>query len=348
MPHSGKEKDEFMEKVVFASLGRKSGRVVVGPGRGLDNGVVAAWEGSVMLVTADPLSAIPAFGMRLSARMSVHLIASDFTASGVDPEYAAFTYNFPPSMKREQREAYVRAVGEECRLIGVAIVAGHTGSYPGGGYTVIGSGVMLGFAPEDGYVTPSMAREGDAVLVTKSAGMEAAATLALSFPQFLARRAGEGAVRRAAGMSRLCSTVTDSRAARTVGLGKGGVTSMHDATEGGILGAISEMAHASGKAFVVDREKVPVSEEAGAVCGAFGLDPLKTMGEGSLVITCARERVSALKAALARARIKATDVGRVEQGAGLWLSGRGETRRSEPGRDRFWAAYDRAARLGLK
>ncbi len=344
MRHGGKERNEFMEDVVYASLGRKSGRVVVGPGRGLDNAVVSAGEGRVMVVTADPVSAVPAFGMRLSAWMSVHLVASDFTASGVDPQFAALAFNFPPSMTSAQREEYVRATGDECDSLGIAIVAGHTGSYPGGGFTVIGSGVMFGIAPKDGYVTPSMAREGDVILMTKSAGIEATATLALSFPGSLGRKLGSALARRAGELAKLCTTVEDARAARRVGLGGGAVSSMHDATEGGILGALDEMSQASGKAFQVEAERIPVTEEARAVCGAFGLDPLRTMGEGALLITCAGEKVQQLKRLTG-----ATELGRVKRGAGLWLAGGGRPPRAfRPGRDRFWAAYDRGSGLGLK
>lgn len=349
MPHGGKERSDFMESVVYASLGKKSRSVVVGPGRGLDNAVVSVGGGRVVVVTVDPVSAIPAFGMRLSAWMSVHLIASDITSSGVDPQFATFAYNFPPSMTRAQREEYVRAVGAECARLGVAIAAGHTGSYPGGGFTVIGSGVMFGAAAEGGYVTPAMARDGDAIVMTKHAGIEAAATLAIAFPGFLAKRVGERTVRRAGAMARLCSTVEEARAARGAGLGVGGVSSMHDATEGGVLGALEEMAQASGKAFVVDAEEIPVSEEARAVCGAFGIDPLNTMGEGALLITCARERVRELERRLASAGAHAAEVGRVERGTGLWLGGGRRPRRAPlPGRDRFWTAYDRGLRLGYR
>jgi hydrogenase expression/formation protein HypE len=338
-----------MRRAVYSHLGAATRDLLVGPGEGLDNGVFRIGRGAVMIVTADPVSAIPSLGMRRSAWLSAHLIASDFTSSGVDPRFAVFAYNFPPAMAAAQREEYVRSMGDECRRLGVSIVAGHTGSYPGGGFTVIGAGTMLGIAPEGGYVTPSMAREGDAVLMTKHAAIEAAATLASSFPGFLGEKMGEAAVRRAAAMVALCTTVEDARSARMVGLGKGGVSSMHDATEGGVLGALAEMARASGKGFLVDAEKIPVTDEAKAVCAAFGLDPLSTMGEGALLITCSREKVDELGRRLSRAGIPAAEVGSVVRGVGVRLrhaAGRRPPRR--PGRDGFWAAYDRAVRLRLK
>ena len=252
-------------------------------------------------------------------------------------------------MTEAQKEEYVRSVGRECRNLGVSVTAGHTGSYPGGGFTVIGSGSMFGFAPKNGYVTPALAEEGDAVLMTKSAAIEATMTMALSFPGHLSSRLGAGLTRRAGSMVRLCTTVKDARAARRIGIGRGGLSSMHDATEGGVLGALEELSQASGKAFVVEPLKIPVSEEAGSVCKEFGLDPLLTMAEGALLITCSPSRVPELERRLSREGLPIAQIGEVVKGRGLWLSRNGRLGEARPaGQDRFWAAYDRAVRGRLK
>ena len=349
MVHGGKETNDFMEEVVYANLGHGSRSVRVGPGRGLDNGVVSVGRGRVMILTVDPMSAIPGLGMRRSAWLSVHLIASDYTASGCDPELALFSYNFPETMGGDEREEYVREVGAECKALGVAIAGGHTGSYPGAGFTVIGAGSMIGFAPERGYLTPSMARAGDSLVMTKCAAIEATASLALSFPAFMETRLGPDLAKKARDMYKLCTTVRDARLAREVGLGRTGITSMHDATEGGVLGAMEEMASASAKAFVVDSRKIPVPAEVKAVCSAFDIDPLATMGEGALLITCAPTRVSELCGTLGRSGIPATEIGRVKAGGGLWLEreGKGPLRR-RAARDPYWAAYDRSTRRRLE
>jgi hydrogenase expression/formation protein HypE len=176
----GKLDSRTMKRVVYRSLGSTSSKVVSGPGIGLDNAVLSIGESRRMLVTTDPVSIIPGVGMRASAWLSVHLIASDYTTSGLRPEFATFTYNMPKEMRVSEVEEYLRAVGRECRQIGVAVVAGHTGSYPGGGFTVVGGGTMFGFCRKGDYVDPTMAQPGDVILMTKGAAIEAAAMLALS------------------------------------------------------------------------------------------------------------------------------------------------------------------------
>lgn len=338
-----------MERSVYSHLGSDSGKVVVRPGKGLDNGVFRLEGGNLMIATVDPVSVIPAFGMKLSAWLSVHLIASDYTTSGLDPEYAVFSYNFPPRMGEAERGVFVSALGDACRELKVTIVAGHTGSYPGGGFTVIGAGTMMGEAGEGGYITPAMAEVGDSVVMTKQAAIEAAGSLATSFPLFTEKEGG--AVGKAEGRKLLaaCTTVQDARSARKIGVGPGAVTSMHDATEGGVLGGLDEMASASGKSFLVDPSLVRVSDEVRRVCAAFGLNPLETMGEGALLITCARGRVDELVRTLRRDGIRSTVIGEVEEGRGLSLRRRdGSTRLYAHRGDGYWRAYDRATRLGLK
>ncbi len=332
-----------MRDVVYRSLGKTSKRLRIGPGRGLDNGVVSLGGGRVMVLTVDPVSAVPSLGMRLSARLSVHLIASDYTTSGNDPEFATFSYNFPGEMNEADRETYVRAMGDECKNLGVAIAGGHTGSYPGSGFTVVGAGSMLGFSLDGLYVTPKMARAGDAIVMTKSAAIEATAYLALSFPRYTSRLTGRARAAGARNLIGLCSTVEDARIARRVGLGKDGVTSMHDATEGGVLGALHEMAGASGKSFSVSTDNIEVSSEAESVCSAFGIDPLATLGEGALLITCAQERVPELLRRMRRSGISAALIGTVEKGAGLRTLGKdGSEATLSPRGDGYWAAYESA------
>ena len=334
--------------VVYSSLGAGSRRVRVGPGRGLDDAAISVGGKRVLILTVDPISLIPPLGVALSAWLSVHLIASDYITCGSDPEFATFSYNFPPEVSGTDREEYVKRIGGECKRLGVAIVGGHTGSYPGARLTVIGTGSMLGLAREGRFVTSSMARDGDSLLVTKGAAIEATGTLAHSFPRFVEERTGRATAKKAQEVIGSCSVVEDGRAARRAGLGPDGVSAMHDCTEGGVLGALEEMAGASGMRFEVDPARVPVSQEAKTVCAAFSLDPLETMGEGALLVACSPERVDELKRRLSRKGVPVSEIGRVRNGEGLWLSRKKVLRRYRPHPDQYWRVYDRAVRAGLR
>jgi hydrogenase maturation factor len=344
----GKAGRELLEGVVYQNLGVKRSEVIKGPGRGLDNAVIGLGGKRVMILTVDPVSVIPSLGMELSGWLSVHLIASDYTTSGLRPEYATFSFNFPPELSGTDRKEYIRSIGEECSRLGVTVAAGHTGSYPGAGFTVIGAGSMFGFGRRRGFVDPSMARSGDMILMTKQAGIEATASLALSFPRYVEEKVGRLRASRAKKLIRSCSTVTDALTAARIGLGRGGITSMHDATEGGVLGGLEEMAYASGTAFHVNEGRINVSEEVGAVCGAFCLDPVDSLSEGTLLATCNPDRLDDLMDEFAESGIPIREIGSVRVGAGLWITeDGGRPKRIKPGPDRYWAAYRDAISAGL-
>ena len=115
------------------------------------------------------------------------------------------------------------------------------------------------------------------------------------------------------------------------------------------MGGRDEMASASGKRFAVDPRLIPVSKEATAVCSAFGLDPVATMGEGALLLTCASRASSEVTRLLLGWGIPATRIGKVQEGPGtVTFSGPGGTRRRRSGRDPYWSAYEVAAKRGLR
>lgn len=348
MMEPGKAGSRFMKEAVFRSLGKESRRTERGPGFGLDNAVLRLGGGRVMLLTVDPVSLIPALGVELSAWLSSHLIASDYTTSGNGPELATFCYNFPESTSARDAGAYVKAIGDACKRLGVAIVAGHTGSYPGSSFTVIGAGSMFGFSGKGRYVDPTMMSEGDVVFMTKHAAIEATFSLALSYPKFTRRSVGRASFNTAASMVRLCSTVDDALSAAEAGLGKDAVSSMHDATEGGVIGALREMALAAGKAVFVDADSIPVSEAAKDVCSAFGIDPLTSLGEGALLITCNPRHALALQRHFEGSKTNLTRIGHVSRGSGLWMStGGGPPRRTTPQPDGYWSAYEHSQATAL-
>jgi len=342
----GKVDRDFLARTLVKNLGAKNESVIVGPGMGLDNAVISLGRGKVMVVTADPISIIPEIGMEDSAWLTVHEIASDLATSAVRPEFAVLDYNLPPSLSSEDFERYVKAVGKECAELGVAIVAGHTGRYPGSGFTVVGGGMMMGISSSKSYLTPAMVREGDDIIMTKGSAIEATAVLARMFPRTVEGELGKHAAKRAAGYFRLASTFEDAMVASSVGIRSEGVTSMHDATEGGVLGGLFELAQSSGRTLTVDVKKIMVSADSSAVCKLFGLDPLVTLSEGTLLIACRPHRSGDVVERLERRRIAACVVGSAGGRAGgrLMLREDGSKAReySPPKFDGYWQAYANA------
>ena len=85
---------------------------------------------------------------------------------------------------------------------------------------------------------------------------------------------------------------------------------MHDVTEGGVLGALWEMARLYGSGIRLGGEAIPVLDATRDICQQLGLDPLRLIGSGSMLIACP-DGEALVKALLAEG-IHAARIGRVE------------------------------------
>ncbi len=235
-PRLGKATAELFEQVILRRLGAKDPDVLVGPEHGVDVGVVRVADGVAMALTADPVFVVPAYGWDRAAWFAVHILASDAATSGLSLRWMAVDLNLPPEVTDEELTALWDAFHRTCRDIGIAVVTGHTARYEGCAWPMVGGAVCMAAGPEDRYVTPKMARPGDAIVVTKGAAIEATALFAATFPERLARGLGEDVVKAADALFERMTVVPEAAVAREFGLRNEGVTSMHDATEVGLGG----------------------------------------------------------------------------------------------------------------
>ena len=338
---TGKATAELFEQVILRRLGAKDDDVLIGPRHGVDVGVVRVAEGVAMALTADPVFIVPAYGWDRAAWFAVHILASDAATSGLPLRWIAVDLNLPPEITDDELTSLWDAFHRACEDIGLAVVTGHTARYDGCTWPMVGGAVCIASGPEDRFVTPTMARPGNRVIVTKGAAIEAAALFAATFPERLAEGVGADVVERADALFERMTVVPEAAVARGFGLRDEGVTSMHDATEGGVLGGLTEVASASEVGLRIELEAIPVRDEVRAVCDHVGMDPYTSISEGTLIATVVADRAEAFVGALAAADIEGAIVGEVtEASAGVVLVTPDRERPLEhPGLDPFWGAF---------
>lgn len=354
VPALGKLSPGAFARIVAPHLGAARPEVLAGPRAGHDAAVIRIGAGRVLAVTTDPLSVIPALGPARSARMACHLIASDLWTTGIPPAYASVDFNLPPDFGDEAFAEYWRAMSDEWAALGVAVVTGHTGRYEGCALSIVGAATLVGVGDEGRFVTPAMAAPGDRVILTKGCAIETAAVAAALFPGRLgaalaAAGLDDGALDRLRALESAVSVVADCRAAVRAGVHEGGVTAMHDATEGGVTGGLVELAKACGHDLRIARARIPLAPEVRVACEVLGVDPYTTLAEGALLVTANPARAAAVLASLAAEGIVAADVGEVLKGSGrVWIAepDGDVVTLDAPVPDPYWDAYGRAVREG--
>jgi hydrogenase expression/formation protein HypE len=202
----------------------------------------------------------------------------------------------------------------------VTLVGGHTEITFGLSRPIL-VGHMLGITTEAGLLMPGGTGPGDRLLLTKGIAIEGTALLARELGTRLAHELGAEFVDDA---QRLLvnpgiSVTTDAR----VLLRAGGVTALHDPTEGGLAMGVRELALAAGCGIRLDRTAVRVLPATKRLADHLALDPMGMLASGSLLASVEPDAVEIAVAACQRAGIPVTEIGvAVEASEGLtWHDG---------------------------
>jgi len=337
MSKVGKIDLETFESFIRARLGAKDPTIVVPPLTGVDAGVIDIGDGKVLIIAEDPIFSVPGQPLEMFGWYTVHIGASDVAVMGVRPRYMTYTLLMPPETPDEDFRTIIDSIHENAEDLGIAIAGGHTGYYPGFASPTIGGITVFAVADADSYVTPAGARPGDDVILTKGPAVEAAGILSALQPEKLAAYPPE-LVEEAKAQCLQMTVVKDALAAMEAG----GVTAMHDATEGGVRGGLFEIASASGVGMEVDEGEF-VYPDAIRICAeGFGFDPIEAIAEGTLLITVGPDHTQAVLGSLSKAGIAASVVGRCTDDVSTRTIRRRDGSLEElyiPQQDPFWPLF---------
>ncbi len=326
----GKVPPDLLERLVYPHLGRRPD-VLVRARVGEDCAVVDFGEW-VCVLTTDPITG----ASRHLGRLAVYVATNDLAATGAEPVALLMDVLLREGAEEEELRRLMEEAGRTAAELGVEIAGGHTEVTAGLQRTLVVT-TAVGKARHGEFVTSGGARPGDALVVTKAAGLEGTAILASDFEPYFTRHLGPELVRRAQAFLDEVSVVREGRVAV-----RAGARAMHDATEGGVLAAAVEMACASGVGVEVYADRVPVRAETEAICGHVGVDPLGLVSSGTLLV--ATPDPDRTVAALEEAGVPAAVVGRfVEDGCWRVSGCRREPLRPYP-TDELWRALERLER----
>jgi hydrogenase maturation factor len=216
--------------------------------------------------------------------------------------------------------------------VGVSVVTGHTARYNGCSFPWVGGATARAVGDPGDVIRPDGARPGDDLLVTRGPAVEATGLLTTLFPDRIDLSAETLATAQARLGEARC--VRDALTAAAAGP----VTAMHDATEGGLYGAVAEMAASAGVRITVESDRVPIRPGVEKTCAALGIDPWTATASGPLVLAVDPTGTDAVVSALDDRGTTVARVGEVEAGTGAVVDGEWI---GAPAVDSSWAAYER-------
>lgn len=307
----GKLPIEILQKLLSQAISDDP-RLILGPGIGLDCAVLDMGD-QLLVLKSDPIT----FATDEIGWYGVQVNANDIATTGADPRWLLVTLLMPEgtttvgSINRINQQ-----VQSACREHGIIVIGGHTEVTYGIDRPIL-MGTMLGEVRREKLITPRGARPGDLILLTKGVPIEATAILAREFSAQMDGSFTHEEIQKAKDFlyNPGISILKDARTATKSGM----VTAMHDPTEGGLLGALWELAEACGSSLLIETEKVYIPELSAKICHHFNLDPLACIASGALLLTSSEDSADAICSSLLNENIHCEVIGKVTDGpAAVW------------------------------
>ena len=315
---TGKIPESVLKRSVLRQLHNRRDEVLLGAGVGEDCAALTLEADEVFVMSTDPITGT---GKEMGS-LAVITTANDLASSGAEPVGVMLTILLPEESEEALLKEIMRDAEATCEKFHMQILGGHTEVSAAVNRPVISvSGV--GKVKKDAMIKTGGARPGMDIVVSKWIGIEGTVILAKERERELLGRYATTFIDRSKDMDAYISVLSEAAVAA-----RSGVSAMHDITEGGIFGALWEMAEASGVGLEIDLKKIPVRQETIEICEFFGLNPYELISGGSMLM--AAEDGNQLVHELEKAGIPAAVIGKAMAGNDRVLRNEEERRFLEP------------------
>ncbi|HHV59978.1 MAG TPA: AIR synthase [Clostridiaceae bacterium] len=273
----GKIPNDILKNIILDKIKENRSEVLIRPKIGEDCCGID-FEDNICVMSSDPITGTA----NEIGKLAVHISCNDIASCGSEPIGLLVTILAPPNATYNDLETVMKQLTGEAASLNVDIVGGHTEITSAVNRFVLAC-TCIGKVKKEKMVTSSGAKPKDKIIVTKTVGLEGTAIIAHEKENELERAFGREFVCKAKKYINNISVVKEG-----VLSGSFGVSAMHDVTEGGVLGALWEIAEASEVGVKVDNSLIPVGEETRQICEYYGINPLKLISSGCMLITCSR------------------------------------------------------------
>ena len=294
----GKLSETVLLRSVLKQINHRRDEVIVGPALGQDCAVLSLEEDEVFTLSSDPITGT----VKDLGSHSIHITANDLAASGAEPVGVMLTIMLPSKTREVALKKIMQDAEQTCTELGMEILGGHTEVTDVVKQPLI-SVTGVGKVKRSKLLTATQMKPEQDIVVTKWIGLEATAILAKEKEEELRTVFKEDFIDKAKEFDKYLSVLPEAKIAR-----ESGVSAMHDITEGGVLGALWEMANGADVGLEIDLRKIPIRQETVEICEFFKLNPYLIMSSGSMLIST--DDGEKLLSKLREDKIEATIIGR--------------------------------------
>lgn len=274
---TGKVPVEILNRIVLNPINNnklKRNDIVVRPSTGEDCSAVDL-EGEICVLSTDPITASGSN----AGYLVVHINCNDAASSGAEPIGILLTALLPEHSTEDDLQDIINGAYKAAGELGIELLGGHTEITNAVNKPVV-SGTVVAKTRNRHFVSSGGAEEGQDVIMTKWAAIEGTSIIANDYFNNLINMVTPEILDEAKSLSSMISVVKEGIIAADFG-----ATAMHDATEGGILGAVWEVAECSNKGVEIYADNIPVLNCTKVISEIGGIDWLRLISSGTMIIT---------------------------------------------------------------
>ena len=295
---AGKLKESILKRSILKQLHKRKDDVIVAPAVGGDYGAISVTEDVAVVLSSDPVT----LTKDVIGSTAIIAACNDVACSGATPSGVSVTMLLPTSYNEEELRDLMKDLDRACEICGVDIVSGHTEVSRAVKEPVV-MVTAMGTVSKKEMLHSSRVRPGMDIVATKWVALEGTAILAREKEEELRTRYAQPFIDNAKVFGQMMSILPEAAVAV-----KSGASAMHDVSEGGIFGALWELAESAGVGLEIDLKKIPIRQETVEICEFLDINPYKLLSGGCLLI--ATEDGNGLVMELEKAQIPAVIIGK--------------------------------------
>lgn len=261
-------------------------RVVIGPAVGEDAAAIEFGD-RLLVAKSDPIT----FTAENASWYAVHVNSNDVACMGAEPRWFLATFLLPPGCEEDLVERLFEDLRAALREVGAELVGGHTEVTHGLDRPLI-CGTMLGETMGERLVDNRRIEVEDDLILIKGIAIEATSIIAREKRSELLERFSDTWISGCKEFLRRPGISVLEPARRVIEVCV--PHAMHDPTEGGIAGAVRELATRAGLGVRLFGDHIHIYPETEILCAEYGLDPLGLLASGALLVACSPDQTDVI------------------------------------------------------
>lgn len=276
-------------------------------------------DDKVIYLTTDPITG----STKEIGKLIVNINSNDIATMGIKPLGIMLTILLPPETSENELNELIIETQKEAEKVGITILGGHTEVTDAVNKIVV-SATAIGIDSKNNRLKKEQIKDGDKVLITKGIGIEGTGIITFEKENELKNFLTMEEIEEGKKLLEYTSVVKDGILAKEY------VKSMHDITEGGILGAIWEIASLYRMGVKIYNEKIYMKDIVKKISTYYKIDPLRLISSGSMLMICDKEKVEKLMEKLKKNGIESYEIGELTEKLDKILIENGEEKNIVP------------------